>query len=190
MTDSFNRMTLLPGPSSRVIFDVDSTVVVVYGKQEQDRLQPRWRPSVHPVLCFEGHSRDFWRGELWPGAAHGATGVIDLLKACFAKIPAEQRPVVIRADKGFYDHGLVEWLEAQKASFVVVARLTGPIKRQLALLRYTSPSGGVEVADFRYQPDFRDQPTHCAYRFVVIRQPQLEEPTEQLTLFKFGRYHS
>jgi hypothetical protein len=29
---------------------------------------------------------------------------------------------------------LVEWLEAQKAGFVIVARLTGPIKRRLAHL--------------------------------------------------------
>ena len=27
------------------------------------------------------------------------------------------------------------------------------------------------------------------YRFVVVRRPQPEEPTEQLTLFKLGRYH-
>ncbi|MGO9060442.1 MAG: hypothetical protein ACLQU2_24120 [Candidatus Binataceae bacterium] len=29
-----NRMMLLPGPPSGVIFDVDSTVLVLYGKQE------------------------------------------------------------------------------------------------------------------------------------------------------------
>jgi hypothetical protein len=80
---------------------------------------------------------------------------------------------------------LVEWLEARKAGFVVVARLTGPIKRRLAHLRYTSPSRGVEVAEFSYQPTRWRR----SYRFVVIRRPQPEEPTEQLTLFKLGRYH-
>jgi Transposase DDE domain group 1 len=184
-----HRMTLLPEPPSRVIFDVDSTVLVVYGKQEQARIGynpiKRGRPSYHPLLCFEGHSRDFWHGELRPGDAHTAAGILDLLKACFAKIPAGVRSVIVRADKGFYDHGLVEWLEAGKAGFVVVARLTGPIKRRLAHLRYTSPSRGVEVAEFRYQPTRWRR----SYRFVVIRRPQSEEPTEQLTLFKLGRYH-
>src|SRR5713101_901683 len=33
-----HRMTLLPERPSRVIFDVDSTVLVVYGKQEQARI--------------------------------------------------------------------------------------------------------------------------------------------------------
>jgi Transposase DDE domain group 1 len=184
-----HRMTLLPGPRSRVIFDVDSTVLVVYGKQEQARIGynpvKRGRPSYHPLLCFEGQSRDFWHGELRPGDAHTATGIIDLLKACFAKLPSSVRSVTIRADKGFYDHTLVEWLEAQKAGFVIVARLTGPIKRRLAHLRYATPSRGVEVAEFRYQPTRWAR----AYRFVVIRRLQPEEPTEQLTLFKLGRYH-
>jgi hypothetical protein len=69
--------------------------------------------------------------------------------------------------------------------FVIVARLTAPIKRKLAHLRYVSPSPGIEVAEFRYQPTRWPH----AYRFVVIRRPQPEEPAEQLTLFKLGRYH-
>jgi len=183
------RMTVLPSPPGRIIFDVDSTVLVVYGKQEQARIGynplKRGRPSYHPLLCFEGQSRDFWHGELRPGDVHTATGVVDLLKACFAKLPAGVRSIIIRADKGFYDRALVDWLEAQKAGFVIVAKLTGPIKRKLAHLRYTTPSPGVEVAEFRYQPTRWLR----SYRFVVIRRPQPEELTEQLTLFKLGRYH-
>lgn len=183
------RLTARPQPPSRIIFDVDSTVLVVYGKQEQARVGynpiKRGRPSYHPLLCFEGQSGDFWQGELRPGDVHTASGVLDLLNACFAKIPAGVRSIIVRADKGFYDHRLVEWLEAQKAGWVIVARLTGPIKRRLAHLRYTTPSRGVEVAEFSYQPT-RWQRSH---RFVVIRRLQPEEPTEQLTLFKLGRYH-
>jgi hypothetical protein len=184
-----HRFTVRSRPPTRVIFDVDSTVLVVYGKQEQARIGynpiKRGRPSYHPLLCFEGRSRDFWHGELRPGDAHTASGILDLLEACFSKIPAGVRSVIVRADKGFYDHGLVEWLEAQKAGFVIVARLTGPIKRRLAHLRYTTPSRGVEVAAFRYQPTRWQH----SYRFVVIRRLQPEEPSEQLTLFKLGRYH-
>ena len=76
--------------------------------------------------------------------------------------------MIVRADKGFYDHALVEWLEAQRAGFVIVARLTAPIKRKLGHLRYASPSQGVEVAEFRYQPTRWPH----AYRFVVVRRPQ------------------
>jgi hypothetical protein len=184
-----HRMTVHPKPPSRLVFDVDSTVLVVYGHQEQARIGynpiKRGRPSYHPLLCFEGQTKDFWHGELRPGDAHTASGTRDLLAACFAKIPAGVRLTIIRADKGFYDHALVEWLEARRARFVIVARLTAPIKRKLPHLRYMSPSRGVEVAEFRYQPTRWPKP----YRFVVVRRPQAEEPTAQLTLFRLGKYH-
>ncbi|MGH7429948.1 MAG: IS1380 family transposase [Candidatus Methylomirabilaceae bacterium] len=183
------RMTARPRPPSRLIFDVDSTVLVLYGKQEHATIGynpiKRGRPSYHPLLCFEGRTKDFWHGELRPGDAHTASGVVDLLTACFAKIPAGVRLTIVRADKGFYDHTLVEWLEARRARFVIVARLTAPIKRKLAHLRYVTPSRGIEVAEFRYQP----MRWPHLYRFVVVRRPQPEEPTDQLTLFKLGKYH-
>jgi hypothetical protein len=183
------RMTGRPRPPTRLIFDLDSTVLVVYGHQEHARIGynpiKRGRPSYHPLLCFEGQTKDFWHGELRPGDAHTASGTLDLLAACFAKIPAGVRLRIVRADKGFYDHKLIEWLDARRARFVIVARLTPPIKRKLPHLRYGSPSRGVEVAEFRYQPTRWPHP----YRFVVIRRSEPEDPTEQLTLFKLGKYH-
>ena len=183
------RLTVQPRPPTRLIFDVDSTVLVVYGTQEQARVGynplKRGRPSYHPLLCFEGRSKDFWHGELRPGDAHTASGTLDLMEACFAKRPPGVRLTIVRADKGFYDHTLIEWLEARRARFVIVARLTGPIKRKLSHLRYVSPSRGIEVAEFRYQPMRWPHP----YRFVVIRRPQPDESTAQLTLFKLGKYH-
>lgn len=84
--------------------------------------------------------------------------------------------MIVRADKGFYDHTLIEWLEAQKSGFVIVARLTAPIKRKLAHLRYVSPRRGIEVAEFPYQPIRWPHP----YRFVVIRRPQPDRPVDAL----------
>jgi Transposase DDE domain group 1 len=183
------RMSVQPPPPRRLIFDLDSTVLVVYGNREHARIGynpiKRGRPSYHPLLCFEGQSKDFWHGELRPGDAHTASGTRELLAACFAKIPAGVRSVILRADKGFYDHALVEWLEARRARFVIVARLTPPIKRKLAHLRYVHASRGVGVAEFRYQPARWPH----SYRFIVIRRPEPEETTTQLTLFRLGRYH-
>jgi hypothetical protein len=55
-----HRMTVRPRSPARLIFDVDSTVLVVYGTQEQARIgynpRKRGRPSYHPLLCFEGQS--------------------------------------------------------------------------------------------------------------------------------------
>lgn len=182
------QMTQGVSPRTRFIFDLDSTVLVLYGKQEQAKIgynpHKPGRASYHPLLCFEGHTKDFWHGELRPGDTHTATGTRALLEACFAKLPPSTRTVLVRADKGFYDHKILEWLEGRKARFVIVARLTTPIKRKLSALRYTTLSSGLATAEFLYQPHGW---SHRA-RFVVIRRPKPDEPTDQLALFPLGRY--
>jgi hypothetical protein len=181
-------MILRPKPPIRVIFDLDSTVLILYGKQEMARIgynPKKWgRPSYHPLLCFNGITKDFWHGELRPGDTHTATGTIELLKASFAKLPPSVKVVIIRADKGFYGHETIEYMESNKALFVIVAKLTRPVKRRISTLSYQIHSSGLETAEFMYQPTRWKK----EYRFVVVRRPIPEDPTEQLTLFSMGKY--
>jgi len=92
--------------------------------------------------------------------------------------------VDVRGDKGFYDRKIVTALEARRAGFVIVARLTKPIKARLGGLRYTEHRGRVETAEFWYQPHRWPQ----RYRFVVIRRSLAEDPSAQLTLFTVKRH--
>jgi hypothetical protein len=91
-------MILKPSPPTRVIFDLDSTVLILYGKQEMARIgynpKKRGRPFYHPILCFNGITIDFWRRELRPGNTHKSTGTLELLKASFAKLPPSVKIVV------------------------------------------------------------------------------------------------
>jgi len=181
-------MILKPRPPTKVIFDLDSTVLILYGKQEMARIgynPKKWgRPSYHPLLCFNGITKDFWHGELRPGDTHTATGTVELLKEVFAKLPPSVKSVIIRADKGFYDHETIEYLESNKALFVIVAKLTAPVKRIISTLSYQVHSSGLETAEFMYQPTKWKK----EYRFVVVRRLIPEDPTEQLTLFSMGKY--
>jgi len=181
-------MILKPKPPTKVIFDLDSTVLILYGKQEMARVgynPKKWgRPSYHPLLCFNGITKDFWHGELRPGDTHTATGTVDLLKASFAKLPPSVKRVTIRADKGFYDHETIEYLESNKALFVIVAKLTAPVKREISGLSYRIHSFGLETSEFMYQPTRWKK----KYRFVVVRRLIPEDSTEQLTLFSMGKY--
>jgi len=181
-------MIIRPKVPTKVIFDLDSTVLTLYGKQEMARVgynPTKWgRPSYHPLLCFNGITKDFWHGELRPGDTHTATGVLELLKTSFSKLPTSVRRVSVRADKGFYDHETIEYLESKKALFVIVAKLTAPVKRIISTLSYQVYSSGLETAEFMYQPTNWEK----EYRFVVVRRLIPEEPTEQLTLFCMGKY--
>lgn len=184
----FLEMMLKPQSPTRVVFDLDSTVLVLYGRQERAHIGynplKRGRPSYHPMLCFNGITKDFWYGELRPGDTHTASGIIEFLKICFAKLPPSMKTVIIRADKGFYDHKTIEFLESKRALFVIVAKLTKPLKGKLSTLSYRKYLSGLETAEFWYQPIGWEK----EYRFISIRRPIPEDLTEQLTLFTMGKY--
>ena len=182
------RMMHQPKGAHQLALDLDSTVLTVYGHQQGTAIgynpQKRGRPSYHPLLCFEALSKDYWHGELRPGNVHTGSGADAFLEAVFAKIPPTVKTVLIRADKGFYNHVVVEKIEAKKAHFILVAKLTQPIKRKLGGLTYTPIGHGAEAAEFAYQPLHWRRP----YRFVVIRRPIPDDPSEPLKLLPLGRY--
>ncbi len=178
-----------PHPEKKIILDMDSTVLVLYGKQELATVGynpiKRGRPSYHPLLCFDGITKACITAELRSGNTYTSSGTTDLLEASFAKIPPTIKRVFIRADKGFFDYEIIEKIEEDPSRiFAIAAKLTSPIKRRLSSLRYHSPAHGIETAEFFYQPIKWKK----KYRFIVIRRPIPEEPTEQLSLFSLGKY--
>ena len=183
-----SSMILKPAPPTRLIFDLDSTVLVLYGKQEMAHVgynpTKRVRPSYHPLVCFNGLTKDFLHGELRPGDAYTAAGVLDFLEASFAKVPPSVKAIIIRADKGFFDHKTVEYLESKRAQFAIVAKLTAPIKRKLSGLSYHLDVSGIDTAELMHPI----KAGRKEYRFIVIRRPIPEDPSEQLSLFTLGKY--
>ena len=181
------RAAMLGAPS-QAGFDLDSTVLTVYGRQEQAEVgynpKKRGRPSYLPLLCFEGKTQDCWEGSYHPGDTHVSTITIPLLDCAFAKLPQPIREVRVRADAAFFDHEIVRFIEGKRAFYAIVARLTRPLKNRLSGLRYRRVSPGVWAGEFPYCPQGWPGPR----RFVVIRRPVPEEPSAQLTLFQMGGY--
>ena len=177
----------LPEHRSRLIFDLDSTVVTVFGHQEHAEVgyNPRYRGkrSYDPLLCIESNSSYLWDTELRPGNAGTWDGSVESMATCFLNVPRDIRELRVRADAGFGFHPVLEILEARAAQYAVVARLTQAFKRLLPGLRYESVNPQWEMAEFQYRPHGWPQ----ARRFVVTRRfiPD-EEP--QSTLFTLGRY--
>ena len=182
------RMCQRPQPLRRVLFNLDSTLLTLCGHQEKARRSynpcKRGQPSYHPLVCFEGQTRDFWHGELRPGGIHTATGAVWLLRACIAKVPATVRQIRVRADAGFFDYKIVRTIEEHRGEFVIVARLTLPLKRLVTGLAHTEIGRDLAVAERRYQPHGWPQ----SYRFVVVHKIMPEEESPQTTLFTSGRY--
>ena len=181
------RFIHLPDRRSRLILDLDSTVVTVFGRQQSAEVgyNPRYRGkrSYNPLLCIEANSSYLWDTELRPGNAGTWEGSVELLATCFANIPRDIRELRVRADAGFGFNPVLEILEARMAHYAVVARLTQAFKRLLPGLRYEHVNQQWEMAEFDHRPHGWPE----ARRFVVARR-FLPEQDPETTLFTLGRY--
>jgi len=177
----------LPAHRSRLIFDLDSTVVTVFGKQEEAAVgyNPRYRgkKSYDPLLCMEANSSYLWDAELRPGNAGTWDGSVEVLDTSFANVPPDIRELRVRADAGFGFDPVFVALEARPSQYAVVARLTPAFKRLLPGISYQSVNPKWEMTAFEHRPQGWPQ----ARRFVVARRFIQQEESET-TLFSMGRY--
>src|SRR2546422_3040808 len=181
------RFIHLPDHRSRLILDLDSTVVTVFGRQEGAAVgyNPRYRGkrSYDPLLCLEANSSFLWDAELRRGDAGTWTGSRELLASCFLSTPSDIRELRVRADAGFGYGPVLEMLEARPAQYAVVARMTVPLKRALGGLRYERLNPRWEISECEHHTSERAPARRC----VVARRP-VEETDPEPTLFALQRY--
>jgi len=183
----------LPNKRTSLIFDLDSVVVTIYGKQQGGRIgyNPKkpGRRSYHPLFCFEAHRQEFWHGTLRPGNAASSTGAIKFLKVCLNKAPAEiaRSRIRFRMDSGFYGQRIIRFLDDIGCKYVIVAKEYPTLKAKAQRCRFRKLNNGWETGEF-----FENihQKWDSPHRFIVVRRPIPEDPQEakQLTLFKDTRY--
>jgi len=181
------KMFYLPKPRTSLLFDLDSVVFTIYGKQIEGAKvgynpHKKGARSYHPLLCFESHSKDFWHGILRPGDASSSTGSVEFWEECLNKLPPYVYRIRLRAASGFFNHKFIEVLEDKNN--VIVAKMTNPIKNRVAGLRYHRFKKGWGAAEFQYTP-YRWKKS---YRFIAIRRPLKDVDSDQLTLFTIECY--
>jgi hypothetical protein len=182
------RFIHLPEHRSRLLFDLDSTVVTSFGHQEGAEVgyNPRYRGkrSYDPLLCVEANSSFLWDVELRRGDAGTWAGSEELLACCFRSSPSDIREFRARADAGFGYGPVLDMLEARPtAQYAVVSRMIPSLKRELGGLRYEPMNPRWEIAEFEHRP--QDWPH--ARRCIVARRP-IEESDPEPTLFVMKHY--
>ncbi len=177
----------LPDHRSRLILDLDSTVVTVFGRQEGAAVgyNPRYRGkrSYDPLLCLEANSSFLWDAELRRGDAGTWVGSVELLASCFLSVPSDIRELRVRADAGFGYHPVLEMLEVRPAQYAVVARMTASLKRALGGLRYERLNPRWEIAEFEHRVSGWPQSRRC-----IVARRLIEETDPEPTLFTLERY--
>ena len=177
----------LPEHRSRLVFDLDSTVVTSFGHQEGAEVgyNPRYRGkrSYDPLLCVEANSCFLWDVELRRGDAGTWAGSEELLACCFHSVPSDMRELRVRADAGFGYGPVLDMLEARPAAYAVVARMIPSLKRQLQGLRYAAMNPRWEIAEFEHHPHDWSQARRC-----VVARRKIQDTDPEPSLFTIERY--
>jgi hypothetical protein len=184
----FSRLGLLYSAT----VDADTTALITYGSQEGTAVGyiPKRRhhqPSYAPLISSEGRTGLSLGMELRSGDVHSSRGALAFLERILEKLPSSiaSTRTRVRLDGAFYDKALIQSLDQERLGYVVVAKMTKPLRKKMVAARYHEFAHGWEAAEFLYTP-FRWSEEH---RFVAVRIPAALEPEEvQKHLFTFKRY--
>lgn len=120
----------------RVVLDMDSTEIPVYGQQEQSAYNGHFESTCyHPLLLFNGEG-DCLAAKLRPGNVHSAEDWEELLLPEIERQRSTGKEVVFRADAAFAKPEIYEAMEERgvsSSSLPAHAEALGP--------RPTNPSG-------------------------------------------------
>ena len=163
----------LPERTEGYTLDLDSfSLLHEDGHQEGVRvgytrkgLKPCHRPIV-AALAEVPQVAHFW---LRPGNTACVSGAATFLGDTLARLPAQVRVSLVRADSGFCSHRMIAELEARGLSYILTAALRSPVR---TLCRHDDAAWtptevpGIEVQDV----------AHDGARLVILRQRILERP--------------
>jgi hypothetical protein len=165
-------MERLPQRAEGHSLDLDSTVFERHGQQQEGALKgynPRrpGRVSHHPLLAVLAESHFVMHGWMRSGNTGTGRGVTEFLKEALALWGGRGLLRVVRADAGFFDNELLTFLEERKLAYIVVARLTKYVKREVTRIV------GWRALDENYavgECEIKLMGWSKARRFVVVRE--------------------
>lgn len=110
-----------------VTYDIDGTVLTVYGHQQRAKVgynpKKRGKKSYCLMLCFESN-REFWYGSLKSGNASQVKVARHIIKDCLERLPLPIYRVRVRLDAVFYSRKLVEdYLDGQNIKYTIETQL-------------------------------------------------------------------
>jgi hypothetical protein len=163
--------------------DLDSSVLTRYGHQEGSTrgYNPRRRgkQSHHPLMAFAAECRMVVTAWLRPGNTTDGCNVENFFGEVLATLGERHRIGLVRGDSGFCIGTLFDLLEEKKIDYIVVARMLGTLKRQIAGLQsWVEIDPGVAVAECEYYAEGWSKPR----RVVAVRYRLQDRPQGQMLL--------
>jgi hypothetical protein len=124
----------------RVVLDMDSTEIPVYGQQEQSGYNGHFESTCyHPLLLFNREG-DCLAAKLRPGNVHSADDWEELLLPEIERQQKQGKDVVFRADAAFAKPEIYEALEERGVKYAIRIPANDSLERDIAEL-LTRPVG-------------------------------------------------
>jgi hypothetical protein len=118
----------------RVVLDMDSTEIPVYGKQEHSAYNGYFESTCyHPLLLFNSEG-DCLAAKLRPGNVHSAEGWEELLLPEIERQQTNGKEVALRADAAFAKPELYEALEQRGVQYAIRIPANESLERHVAEL--------------------------------------------------------
>jgi len=128
------------GSTWRVVLDMDSTEVPVYGQQEQSAYNGHLESTCyHPLLLFNREG-DCLAAKLRPGNVHSAEGWEELLLPEIDRQQAQSKEVAFRGDAAFAKPELYQAPEERDVKYAIRLPANDNLQRNIAEL-LTRPVG-------------------------------------------------
>lgn len=165
-------MERLPERAEGHSLDLDSTVFQRHGQQQEGALKgynPRrpGRVTHHPLLAVLAESHFVMHGWLRSGNSGTGRGVTEFLKEAPALWGGRGMLRTVRADAGFFDKDLFTFLEERGLAYIVVARFTKSVKREVTrIVNWRALDENYAVGECEIKLMGWDKPR----RFVAVRE--------------------
>ena len=120
------------GMPNLIIFDLDTTLLNTYGKQEGSAWNYHYQEEgYHPQLCYDGVTGDLIRAELRDGTSYCSRDITDFMEPIFQEYIQDYRfsNMFVRGDSGFAAPELYKQCEKYEVQYVIRLKANATLKR-------------------------------------------------------------
>ncbi|HEY8818534.1 MAG TPA: IS1380 family transposase [Candidatus Limnocylindrales bacterium] len=188
------------GPAGEPLtIDLDSTICETYGLRKQGALHHGYTHvrGYHPLLAIAAGTGDVLMARLREGRANTARGAGHFLRETIGRVRSggASGRLTVRADSGFYGHGVVGVCRDMDVRFSITIRQSPATRRLIEAIPETAWMpipywlvGGADVAETTYMP-FADERDAVPVRLIVRRvRPTPGSQLALLTLYDFHAF--
>ena len=185
-----------PGDAPFTI-DLDSTICETYGLAKEGARHHGYTGArgYHPLLAVAAGTGDVLMSRLREGRANTARGAAHFLRETVGRVryAGARGQLTMRADSGFYTHGVVSVCRKMDVRFSITIRQHKSLRNLIEAIPEEDGTpipywvdGAADVAETTYIP-FQSEPNAAPVR-LIVRSVQ-PTPGSQLALFATYSYH-